>query len=62
MERRSFFRLLAGMTTALGIARAAGPSHAQALQPTPSCPDGSAPTPRRPRGGMHAFQGISQSA
>ena len=50
MERRNFFRVLAGMTTALGMARAVGHGNAQALQPTPSCPDGSEPTPRQTEG------------
>ena len=47
MERRDFFRLVTGMTTALGMARATGHVHAQTLQPTPSCPDGAEPTPRQ---------------
>jgi protocatechuate 3,4-dioxygenase beta subunit len=50
MERRDFFRLLTGMTTALGLARATGHVHAQTLQPTPSCPDGGEPTLRQTEG------------
>ena len=50
MERRDFFRLVTGMTTALGMARATGHVHAQTLQPTPSCPDGAEPTPRQTEG------------
>ena len=50
MERRDFFRLLAGVTAALGVARTAGHVSAQALQPTPSCPDGAEPTPRQTEG------------
>ena len=50
MERRDFFRLLTGLTTALGMARTAGHVHAQTLQPTPSCPDGAEPTPRQTEG------------
>ena len=50
MERRDFFRLLAGTTTALGMARTAGHVYAQTLRPTPSCPDGSEPTPRQTEG------------
>ena len=50
MERRHFFRFLAGMTTALGMARTASPARAQTLRATPSCPDGSEPTPRQTEG------------
>jgi protocatechuate 3,4-dioxygenase beta subunit len=51
MKRRGFFRFLAaGMTMALGMARTAGPARAQTLRPTPSCPDGSEPTPRQTEG------------
>jgi len=50
MERRDFFRLLTGVTTVLGVARTASHVDAQALQPTPSCPDGSEPTPRQTEG------------
>jgi protocatechuate 3,4-dioxygenase beta subunit len=50
MERRDFFRLLAGMTTALSVARTTGHVYAQALQPTPSCPDGGEPTARQTEG------------
>jgi protocatechuate 3,4-dioxygenase beta subunit len=50
MERRDFFKLLTGMTTVLGMARATGHVDAQTLQPTPSCPDGAEPTPRQTEG------------
>lgn len=50
MERRDFFRLLAGVTTALGVARTAGRVSARTLRPTPSCPDGGEPTARQTEG------------
>ena len=50
MERRNFFRLVAAMTTALGMARTPGTAPAQTLQPTPSCPADSQPTPRQTEG------------
>ena len=51
MERRRFFTFLAWMTTtALGMARTAGPARAQTLRPTPSCPDGAEPTARQTEG------------
>lgn len=49
MKRRGFCRLLAGMTTILGIARMGGTAQAQ-LRPTPSCGDGAQPTPRQTEG------------
>src|SRR3989449_4255239 len=51
MERRRFFTFLAGLTTtALGMARTAGPARAQTLRPTPSCPGGAEPTARQTEG------------
>jgi protocatechuate 3,4-dioxygenase beta subunit len=50
MDRRGFFTALAGMMALLGMARTAGPARAQTLRPTPSCPDGSEPTPRQTEG------------
>jgi protocatechuate 3,4-dioxygenase beta subunit len=50
MDRRRFFTALAGMMAVLGMARTAGPARAQTLRPTPSCPDGSEPTPRQTEG------------
>src|SRR5262245_23391698 len=38
------------MTTALSMARTAGPARAQTPRPTPSCPDGSEPTLRQTEG------------
>lgn len=50
MERRGFFRFLAGMTVALGMARTVDRGDAQTLRPTPGCPEGSEPTPRQTEG------------